>query len=349
MLDPLPGELLCYGLLVILCGRIFFIKGEKIVSITVLAPLVLLLSVLQIVAWGAGLPELIILLLSILTFTANIHALVRFFQHLYVDRYSPLFYIASVILLLCTLAAAAGTVCFRPVPSRPADFGVTVQKKLLTGSVGSGFTVRSHFREKNTGVLWTFTPSDSTTMKKTIIIFSPDKRADTARYMPYLLLLAQAGYPVITADLYSPGVRWISPFFDTSPLRRSAMIYLSLQKPDVFEALGRNFTGNMINEYSALIDIGTHLFGSATRFFLVGDGMGNGALKAVFEKYPYQAAGVWSLDAVGEYKTAGYGCIEQTAPVLAAIFGMKRDSSLFIPRYMALKTRQAVTGKGGVK
>ena len=52
----------------------------------------------------------------------------------------------------------------------------------------------------------------------------------------------------------------------------------------------------------------------------------------------YLIAGVLKLNNIEEYKTSGYGCIEQTDPLLAMALGLRRDKSLATPKLLAAKT-----------
>ena len=49
-------------------------------------------------------------------------------------------------------------------------------------------------------------------------------------------------------------------------------------------------------------------------------------------------AGVLKLTNIEEYKTSGYGCIEQTDPLLAMALGFGRDKTLKTPKLLAAKT-----------
>jgi hypothetical protein len=350
MSDLLLGELLCLGLLIIICGRIFFIKREKIVHITILAPVALVLSFLLITAWGLTLMEAAIFLLTALVFLSNIHAMSRFMAHLYIDHYNPAFYIFSLFLFICSIAVTAVALYFRPVPVPPARFNVSVTKQAVTGSFSAGVKIKDKLSDKTRGILWTFKPGSNIAPKKTAIIFSADKRADTARYLPYLTLLANAGYTVLAADFYMPDGHWLSGKLDSPILRRAAMIYLSEKETERFKSMDKNFTENTVREYDSLISLGTDILGSGTPLFIIGDAMESDALGLIRQKYPYQVTGTYMLGNIKEYKTSGYGCIEQTSPLLAYLInGINRDASLFIPRYMVLQTQKAVAAAGGSK
>ena len=70
--------------------------------------------------------------------------------------------------------------------------------------------------------------------------------------------------------------------------------------------------------------------------------MGKTALSDFVKTNQNQIIGTFCLDSVSEYKTSGYGCVEQTDPFLAKILGTKKESDLFITKYLVLRTNQAI-------
>ena len=60
------------------------------------------------------------------------------------------------------------------------------------------------------------------------------------------------------------------------------------------------------------------------------------------KKNPELIAGILKLSDIEEYKTSGYGCIEQTYPLLSLILGFGRDKTLKTPKLLAEKTREAL-------
>ena len=51
-----------------------------------------------------------------------------------------------------------------------------------------------------------------------------------------------------------------------------------------------------------------------------------------------RVSGALALDSVSEYRTPGFGCIEQTDPLLASFFGVERDRDLRVPRSLVSET-----------
>ena len=131
MYNPILGEWLILSLLFLNCIRIFFIKYGKVDVLTVLAPVCVILSVLQIVAWGIYLYSAVILFISIFCFFTNFRAFLRFKAGLLVDHYSAAFKIGEVMVLLLTLGVGALLVYFRPGNTRPSDYSAEIKKIML--------------------------------------------------------------------------------------------------------------------------------------------------------------------------------------------------------------------------
>ena len=74
------------------------------------------------------------------------------------------------------------------------------------------------------------------------------------------------------------------------------------------------------------------------RLLLVTDFMADIAADDFAKKNPELIAGVLKLSNIEEYKSAGYGCIEQIDPLLAMAQGLKRDKTLKTPKLLAAKT-----------
>lgn len=327
MSDLLLGELLCLFLLIIINGRIFFTKHKNNITIAVISPVVLLVSIFLILAQGFSFFELIIFVLSLLTFIFNIHAFSRFISSLYVDQYRLGFYLISLIILICSLLMTCVVIYFRDVPVHAKDYGVTETKERLNDF---------------NAVLWTYQNSEknsnsiSDTPEKPIILFSADERSDTQRYRPYLIFLARAGYTIYSIDVFDTRISYFSSFLDFPVFRRSALIFYELFKKEEFNSLKLKMTESIKQEYKVLREIALQRHGPDATLFAIGDEMQIDALK--YFNQVKNIAGTFSISEIDMYKTKGFGCIAQTSPFLAYLMGEKREKSLLVPLYMAKQT-----------
>ena len=90
----------------------FFLRYGKVDTLTVLAPISIILCILQIVAWGLDVFIFVLLIISILDFCTNFRALLRFVSGLYVDHYSIAFKIGAFLVLILAVAEALTILLF---------------------------------------------------------------------------------------------------------------------------------------------------------------------------------------------------------------------------------------------
>lgn len=329
------GEMLIVFLLIVNSGRILFLKYERIDTLAVLSPVALIIAVLQIAAWNADFSSVLLLVISFFSLLTNLHALSRSAARLYVDHYSPVFIIFSALILMSSIFAGFVLLKYAPVNVKPGDYGVTETKVRLTGTFADGFS-ESGYTDRTDAQLYIFAPQN-VQADASIVIVGCDKRADAAQYKPYMVLLAREGYIVMTADFSASDGAWFSSVADSRVLRRFVMILSYFRDKEQFGKQKDFYTFAMIREYKALEKIAAERFGSGRRLFVVSDGMTDTAA-ADIARQKHAVKGRFALDSIPEYKSAGFGCVEQTDPLLASVLGLQRDKTLFIPRYLVLKT-----------
>lgn len=173
---------------------------------------------------------------------------------------------------------------------------------------------------------------------KPVIIFASSDTAEILDYEPYLLFLAQKGWTVLAADFYSPELSYNgSQFKDSRFMRKVISKRRLLKKSENYNAEERKAL--TVKSYLALTNLARKIYGEETYFFFVTDNLDYDSISEIIAGASSElTAGVFPLTKISEYKTPGLGFVEQTAPFTAARFGLKRDKTLFIPRYAAGKT-----------
>ena len=170
------------------------------------------------------------------------------------------------------------------------------------------------------------------------------------------MILAQKGYTVLAADFYTADTQLISKnteeiakkyLLESKFFRRFAALASEMEDPKEFEKLVLEEQKMATRKYSSLTRIALELFGDETKLFYVVDGVDFDSIYAVVEEFntePYlNAKGFFSMNRVDEYKTSGYGFIEQTDVLLAHGKGIERENKFFIARYVANKSIKAIT------
>ena len=330
------GELLVFALLLITNLRVFFVHHVRRDPLVILAPFTFIVAILQIFAWGIDAFTTLGLLIALFVLLSNFHAIFRYMERLYIDHYSPLMKVWAVFTILISLAAIAATIYFAPVEQNAAKLGILENKYYYKGSFRSGFDEAGPFNQKAM-TLYEFTPQREK-FQELIVLLAPDKRADTENYTPYLQELASRGITVYSADFFADDGLWLHSIGDKKILRRLIMVIQSMTNKLKFTSQKEYYSYNISQEYSVLVPMLRERCGENKKFLLITDFMADIAAEDLQKKNPELIAGVLKLSSIAGYEASGYGCIEQTDPLLAMTQGLKRDCMLTTPKLLADKT-----------
>ena len=342
------GELLVFVLLFITNLRVFFVQHVRRDPLVVLAPFTFIVAILQILAWGIDIFTVLGLLIALFVLLSNFHAIFRYMERLYVDHYSGLMKVWAVFTIMISAIALAGTIYFAPIEQNSRSMGVAEKITHYKGSFRTGFEEAGPFDTK-TMTLYEFSPDESQKLKDSetpaedenlIILLTPDKRGDTEHYKPYLQELAARGVTICSADFFADDGQWLHSFADRRSLRRLVMVIQSRVNLKAFEAQREYYSYNVSQEYDVLIPMLRERYGADKKILLISDFMADIAADDFMKKNPELVAGVLKLSSINTYKSAGYGCIEQTDPLLALSMGLSRDLSRATPKMLADKTEE---------
>lgn len=335
------GELLVFVLLFITNLRVFFVHHVRRDPLVVLAPFTFIVAIFQILAWGIDAFTTLGLLIALFVLLSNFHAIFRYIERLYVDHYSALMKVWAVFTIMISAVALAATIYFAPVESNARTLKISKTQSFYKGSFRSGFEEARPFDSKAL-TLWEYGPEKNENSihvsQNVVVLLTPDKRGDTVNYVPYLEQLALNGVQIFSADFYADDGRWLHSFADKKILRRLVMVIQSSLNRQKFEAQREYYSYNVSQEYEVLIPLLQERCGADKKFLLITDFMADIAADDYAKKNPDLIAGVLKLNNIEEYKTSGYGCIEQTDPLLAMALGLRRDKSLATPKLLAAKT-----------
>lgn len=340
------GDLLILFLLIVNCSRMFFLKYGKVDSLTILAPICLILSVLQILAWKASLFSIALLIISIFAFCTNFRALLRFCSGLYVDHYRVAFKIGATLVLIACAAEVFFLIYFFPIQMIPSRFGVNEEKIRLSGSFQHGFEKSEIFRTSD-AIIYKYEVQDKTKQKKEKIILISDKRADSEGYIPFMILLSQKGYTVYSGDFYSNDLRWIHNSSDSRYLRRLSMLYKYLKNPVQFNAQKEFYSYNSKKEIEQMINfVKNDVFSEQdeiqnqnenkdekseinnSSIYIISDWMSEIAAEDFYKQNESEIGGIINLSKIEEYKTCGFGFVQLTFPLDAYLLGFPKEKNL---------------------
>src|SRR5574344_1786619 len=139
MFDSFLAELLAASMLIFSCARIFFLKNAKIDSAAVVAPAAFIVCLLAFFVWGAELPIILVVVLSTLILFTNLRAMLRLAAHLYIEHYSIVFTVFTIIELLLSCFLLILLLVFHPVNYSAKKLSVVRTREQLTGSAANGY------------------------------------------------------------------------------------------------------------------------------------------------------------------------------------------------------------------
>lgn len=348
------GKLLVSLLLMFCSARIFFIKREKIDTLSSLSVVAVAVSAAQIVFMSADCVSLALFVVAVFSFITNIHALSRLREKLVVDHYNALFIVFSLISLLCSLFLFALIIYFADTtvtPARMRKMGITLETLRYNGNFADGFAKCKPF-EKSNALIQIYSPVRSTEIgteiskdddmaatvseqhtrcnRTPVVILATDKRAGIAGYQTYMALLAAKGYTVVTGE-FSEG-RWLDavwmPQFGAVSFRRLVMVLSWLFDKAEFEKQHEFYTFAVIKEIQALLDIAAALYGDGARC-LVSDQMSSVAVKTA-SNWATNAGGkdISTFDLTEVLTSPGLGFVQQADPLLAWMLHLPRVRTL---------------------
>ncbi len=354
------GEILILFLMFLNCSRIFFLKYGKVDSLTILAPICLILAVLQITAWNADIFSFAILLISIFCFIINFRAFLRFINGLYVDHYSAGFKIGAILVILLCIFEAAVLFIFRPVILNQKELNVKETKVRLSGNFTSGFEKTNAF-EVVSGQIRIIQPKEEEFFNGQKVVLIADKRADSVEYIPFMQLLAQKGYKVYCGDFYARDVKWFRNFADFKILRKFCMQISYLQNPVKFDLQKEFYSFNTKKEIDAMLNFilsekpeknseneEKTENNNENSIYFIGDLMSDICFDDSEKEKPTEISGFFKLSSIPEYKSKGFGFVQQTSPFTAYLLKLEREPNLENLKIVAEKTLQ-ILPKGNIK
>jgi len=345
MFDSFLAQVLTVSLIFFCCCRMFFTRHSKIDFLCILAPVSFVIAVLNFFIWGAEFPNVVLLCFSFITLILNVRSLLRFAAHLFVDHYSLPFVLFNLIYLLFAVFVFIMLVIYHPVKYSAQKYGVNVEKSMLCGSIESGFELKTDIFKggRETGTLYKYSPveeSESRFEYKPSFVFVGSAMAPVVNYEPYFIMLAQRGYEVYAADIFPSDEKLMEGAGNYRIFRKQALTKYYFNDKDLYMEISKKEIPYIIGAYKSVSKIVLGLKGENEKLYFITDGIGIEDIYQVVAEYPENVLGFFSMNMINEYKSQGFGFVDMTHIYTASRLGLERDSSFFIPRYIAKKTAE---------
>ncbi len=327
MTDSVVIELLILSLLLAVNARLFFVARGQRDAVVLLSPVAFVVSVLVFFAWGITLPNGVIFILALVVLLENGLGIWRFCSKLYVDSFSPLLWLSSVVNILLILALGASVVIFRPVPV-PPTVQVAERTLTLTGSHHSGLRLREgvfapvdvllqQFKPESDTGPWTepgknlADDTETAAADLPLVLWITDRRTTADRVRPVAAELASLGYEVVVAD------------FNQDIVGSFAYRLKAIFSPQEFQKELDTWVRESSVQYGALIEClgGKGAMQDRVVFFL-GDGYTGDGMEAALLLHDFVAGGHAIGESAAETEVLsdwpdGFGPVGETAPWLS--------------------------------
>jgi hypothetical protein len=116
------------------------------------------------------------------------------------------------------------------------------------------------------------------------------------------------------------------------------MIIKCFSNETMFATENEFYTYNTIKECEETLKFAKQYFGEDKKFFFIGDVMTFEGTKDFASRNLSSSEGYFNIAELEDYKTPGFGCIQQLAPVLGYKFNVEPSSDFSIPQKMAEET-----------
>ncbi|MBO4405035.1 MAG: hypothetical protein J5780_06900 [Treponema sp.] len=328
-------QLLILFLLFLSCSRFVFMRREKEDSLAVLPLAVFIIAAVNVFAFGLNIQNIYILVLSFIVFIINVRALLRLAASLVIDRYGWAFIISSIICLGFAVYGIIEVLDKMPVKVSSSRYEVSLTEENYTGSLVSGFKKTDKPFEKVTLRLHKAEPLMKKSGQKKKAVFVTPVTADFSVYEAFICMLAREGYTVYCGEFSSDENNFTGSLTGTSFLRKFYFRSLKLSSPDEYKKIMLSKKNVLTEDYKVLLKIA--------------DADASDSVTAVLDvfdddtDYSAELSGLPSVDhvfamkSVPEYKTPGWGPVENTEPVFARKLGVEKDTGFFISNFLAQK------------
>ena len=360
------AQILVVSLLIISNSRAFFLKKVKSDNLSVIPLISIIISILNILAFGINPLEILTFLLSFFVCLWNVRAFIRFTSGLVIDHFGPWFKFISSINLIFSLTLLVFVIIFMPINDNKKKFNVNLTIQNYKGDLKNGFEKTDFPFDKKSLTIYEISknPEKSKNLQndktqaensletenpetlaeissetqnqnaQKIILFIPPKCANFNTYKNFLYKLAYDNYKVYCAEFNYSDYVYFNKFFDLKFLKTDFFIYEKLLDEKKYKNHIKAKSGLLRQEMRAFIKT-LDLNDEQITFLVTEDDFTN-SLPVIQNEFPQKIDGIFDLNVDDSlYATGGWGPIENTNPVLAFFLKVKKENSGFISSHLA--------------
>lgn len=351
MSDSTLANFLILAMLLTGNARFMSVSRSKKDTLSILPFLAFLVSIANIFVFDLSFENLVLLIFSLWCSIWNVRAVLRLFSDLIIDQYDVKLKLICALNSLLTLALIAASIYFRPVNYKQIKLPISQKTTLYSGSLEKGFSkIKQPFALPSIK-LYNLTPkfydSDDQNKNRTIVLFVTPETTSPDVYSLFFQKLAHSGFSVYCVESYEQlsldsntlTLDLILQFVQNLPQKLTTLKWFNR-----FFAARQNFfdrteyeeriktNDRFKKKFEALITLC-----NATpddTIFLVTEDDAAGFLSTFSKKSPKKIAGTFDLCFIDEYKTKGYGPVENTDPLTAFFLKVEPDRSGYMSNHL---------------
>ncbi len=253
------SQMLVLALLVPVVTRFLFNRSARIDTIVILSPFALFVTVLNLFAYGITITNLILLAVTFFVFFINFRAFLRLLNGLVVDYYRGPFIFGCIISWFMIAGTLGLLIWYCPMADThismkgKAAEPFSVTRQVYTGSAYGGLRPKTDYFSSPAAVLYEVTPKAEA--NNTVFVYVPSVCTRTDEFLPAMKILAEKGYPVISADMSVKDIPYFRNWRDSLWSMDFCMRWQRLRHPDEFTASLTGYNEKKAQEAVLLMDL----------------------------------------------------------------------------------------------
>lgn len=329
------SELLVLLLLVIVNVRFFFYKKIKNDTLSLVAVVCFALSVLVIIAFGLTIVNAAIFVISFFSALWNFRAFQRLCSGLVIDNFGLLAIFSSFINFLAALSLLIFIFHNNPTPVKEEKYSVKCSQEFYTQCDNFFFKKADGIFDKKNVKLWKIQESKDgfvSNQNNHLVLFVVPETSNLEVYKSFLFKLAKDGFLVYAAEVDLNNSNWLKGFYDLKFTRNFFSRLMKVKSPEKYNELCLEKEDLRIQKCAALLEIVNPTTENTVHFVFDGE---TSVMTKFYENYLMPWDTVFDLSSVENYKTAGYGPVENTDLVFSRILKVPVDKSFYISSHLA--------------
>lgn len=343
MIRQTLAGLLVLALLLIANARVFFIRRPKKDLLSLLPFAALAVAAVDIFVFTASLETILVLLVALFSAFWNVRAALRTSSDLIVDRFSAKMIAVSTLNTALTLLLIFAIVYFMPQNYEKPAPGSVQRAGLYYRDADGALSPERGVLSFPSLKLLSFEPEGSAGQRRRVVLFVAPKAARAELYTLVFQKLSADGIYVYAAEMYDDFDAADPRPFLARFLRRALSLkdfVFGRAKYDASEAE----SGYAESGFDALFALYPAERGDEV--FLVLDGDTAGSMRRFVRRRVPRIAGTYDLASAENYGTPGLGPVADTEPLLAALFGERRDRTGRASRLLARAVESFIAQRG---